>query len=74
MKGINLQISEFRRSLMQVVNDSGMPVEITKMVLRELHDNASKASARAVYEEGIEYKEEEASKEKGESVDGKENT
>ena len=74
MKGINLQISEFRRNLMQVVNDSGMPVEIAKMVLRELYDNASKASARAVYEEGIEYKEEEVSKEKGESVDGKENT
>ena len=35
-KGFNLRVEEFRRGLVDIINGSGMPVTVARMVLSEL--------------------------------------
>ena len=38
-KGVNLQIEEFKNNILQVTNDSKMPISITKLVLYGIYND-----------------------------------
>lgn len=48
---MNLKIREFKLSMENYINSSDLPWEIKKMVLKELYNNATEQSDKAVLEE-----------------------
>lgn len=51
-KTISILLGEFRESLVKLVNESGLPIGITFMVVHELHNELEKV-AQAQYEQEL---------------------
>jgi hypothetical protein len=70
-KGLNLQISEFKKNVFNEVNillNAGLPLEAIRSELREVYISVERESSRAISEEIKAYSKEQ--KEEGGGQDG----
>lgn len=55
VKGTSLLIEEYKAAIIEVVNKSGMPTGVSKLVLGEVLNNVSKANDKVLALEKEEY-------------------
>lgn len=68
MKGINLQIQEFKENLLNVINESKLPPAIVQMALGELTAQVDRITEQALEKERQAYEK----TQEGEITDGQE--
>jgi hypothetical protein len=74
MKGFNLRVKEFREAIAKDINEAGLPICITSMVISEVLQSLKAAEYNAIDHEQKIYEKELAEKEqeeKGSGEDGK---
>jgi len=55
-KGINLQIEEYKNSIIEIINKSNMPISISKLVLFGIYNDIIAYTNKAIDDEGKAYK------------------